>query len=516
MRATTEEQEDAATGQPVSDMSVETIRRRATGGLVSLAARRAFHQAVSFAGNIMLSRLLSPSVFGLFAIITYIVNFFGFFGDIGLGAALVQRKEPPSERVLRTAFAVQQALMMIFVTAVFVAAPFISKKYGFSPASAWLFRALSLSLLLTSMKIIPAILLERRLDFRRIVIPEMCEVIVYQSVAVSMAYLGYGVWSLVCATLARGALGFTVLFVLSPWKMGYAMDTKTAKELIGFGAPFQAGQFFWLLKNAATPVFAGWFCGQAAVGYLTWAWGLALLPYAVIEIVSRIVFPVCSRLRHDKELLGRSIEKFVRMAALGVFPIAMVMIAVAPHAIQYVYNPKWQPDKWQPALPSLYLFLLSMLGAPIINVYSRCFYAVGKTSVAVKLTAVYVFLGWLFNVPLLLKFGFVGIAWSTLLVAVISIWLPMREMKKIALVRAGSQVWAPLVSSVVAMIVTRFIADHFVSGVAALVFVTLLGIVIYGLTMIALQGSRLAKEARSFLAMVGRPTETTVEPVEGV
>ncbi|MDO8589380.1 MAG: oligosaccharide flippase family protein [Armatimonadota bacterium] len=507
MIASAKETQEAVAQTPASDMSVETIQRRATGGLLSLALRRAVHQVISFFGNILLSRLLSPSVFGVFSIVTYVVNFFGFFGDIGLGAALVQRKEKPSERVLRTTFTIQQSLVTFFVIMVFVASPFISKKYGMSESSVWLFRAFSLSLFFTSMKVIPSILLERQLYFNRIIIPEIAEVAAYQTVAVTMAYMGYGVWSLVCATLARGVLGFTILFILSPWKLGYAFDKPTAKDLVKFGAPFQLGQFFWLIKNAATPVFAGFVCGKAAVGYLTWAWGLALVPYTIIEIINRIVFPVCSRLQHDKDMLGRSIEKFVRMSSIGVFGIAAVMMAVAPYAIKYVYTAKWTP-----ALPALYLFLLSMMGGPIINIYSRSFYAIGRAKTAVKLTAAYVGLSWIFNVPLLLKYGFVGIAWSALLVTVIGVWLPIREMEKIVHVQIWKQVWAPLISACGTLALTRWIAVKAVDGVLTLVGVTLVGMAIYAVFMLLLQRETLIAEGKMFVTMVRRQEEDAAAP----
>ncbi|MDO8684066.1 MAG: oligosaccharide flippase family protein, partial [Armatimonadota bacterium] len=437
------------------------------------------------------------------SIVTYAVNFFGFFGDIGFGAALVQRKDKPTEKMLRTAFTIQQGLMTALVAIVFFVAPFLSGKYGLSDSSAWLFRAFSLSLFLTSLKVVPAILLERRLDFNRLVIPEIAEVFAYQGVAVTMAYLGYGVWSLVCATLARGVLGFAILFILAPWKFGFAVDKSIVRELVTFGAPFQLGQFFWLIKNAATPVFAGWFCGKAAVGYLTWSWGLALMPYTIVEIVNRVVFPVCSRLQHDRQMLAVSIEKYVRMTALGVFPIAMVMMAVAPYAIKHVYSAKWTP-----ALPSLYLFLISMMGAPVINIFSRAFYGIGKINTAVKLTAVYVLLGWALNVPLVLSYGFVGIAWSALLVNVVCIWLPMHEMNKIVRIRVFRQIWAPLLSACVAMLVTGWIARMAISGVITLVAVTLLGFIIYFATMFLIERGVLLSEIESFISTLkGSPDE---------
>jgi O-antigen/teichoic acid export membrane protein len=494
-----EQTQQASSQLSATDMNAEMVRRKASGAVVSLAYRRVINQVMSFTGNVCLARLLSPAIFGMFATVQYVVNFFGFFGDIGFGATLVQRKEPPTEKVLRTVFAIQQGLITILVMLVFVAAPYFARKYHMSESSVWLFRALSLSLFLTSMKVIPSIHLERKLEFRKIVIPEMAETFVFFSVAVTMAFMHYGIWSLVCATVARGFVGFIIFFILAPWRIGFAFDVKTARDLMSFGGPFQLGQFFWLIRNAAIPLFAGAMCGMKAVGYLNWSWGLSLQPYCIIEIVNRVVFPVCSRLQDDKEALGTNIGKYVRMAALGVFPIACVMMAVVPWAIRYVYNGH-QPHKWDPALPSLYLFMASMMASPIIKVYSRAFYAMRQVRTAVTLTAVYVFTGWALNVPLVLKYGYNGIAISTFLVSVLCIWLPIREMRKIVEVPVLKCIWVPLVGSLVSLAVTRWLAIMFIKGIPSLVLVTAFGFVVYFAAIWLLQGQVILAEIKSFMA----------------
>ena len=495
MAISAEQTQQASSSLPVVDMNAETVRHRASGAVLSLVVRRIIHQAISFTGGVCLARMLSPAVFGVFTTVTYVVNFFGFFGDIGFGATLVQRKEPPTEKLLRTVFAMQQGLMTVLVLLVFVAAPFFTRKYHMSDSSVWLFRALSLSLFLTSMKVIPTIQLERKIDFRKIVIPELAEVFVFQSVAVTMAYLHYGVWSLVCATVARGAVGFVIFFILAPWKMGFAFDRKMARDLLTFGAPFQLVQFFWLIRSAAIPLFGGALCGVQAVGYLNWAWGLSLLPYGVIEIVNRVVFPVCSRVQNDREALGRNIGKYVRMAALGVFPLACVMMAVVPWAVEYVYKPKWMP-----AVPSLYFFMLATMASPIMNVYSRAFYALRMVKTAAKLTGIYVITGWILNVPLVLAYGYTGIAVSGFLVGLICIWLPIREMNKIVRVPVLECVWAPLVASIISLAITRWVAMMFISGVVTLVAVTLFGFAVFAAALALLQGRVILSEISSFMA----------------
>jgi O-antigen/teichoic acid export membrane protein len=224
--------------------------------------------------------------------------------------------------------------------------------------------------------------------------------------------------------------------------------------------------------------------------------------------VNRVVFPVCSRLQHDKEALGCNIGKYVRMAALGVFPISCVVMAVVPWAVEYVYKPKWTP-----AIPSLYLFMAAMMASPILNVYSRAFYAMRMVKTAVKLTAIYVVVGWILNVPLVLKFGYIGIAMSTLLVSLICIWLPILEMNKVVRVPVLECIWAPLVGSLITLAVTRLMAVMFISGVVTLVAVTLFGFIVYAAAMWMLQGRVILAEIRSFMAAAKNSGVAATDPV---
>jgi O-antigen/teichoic acid export membrane protein len=263
--------------------------------------------------------------------------------------------------------------------------------------------------------------------------------------------------------------------------------------------------------------------GATAAGYLTWAWNLALVPYIAIEIVCRVAFPVCSRLQNDLSMFARTVERNVRMAALGVFPIATIVAAMAPYAVLYIYSPKADPTKWMPAVPALNLFLLSIMASPIVNVYSNAFYALGRPRTSVKLTAVYVFVGWAFNVPLVkyhnffgIHNSFDGIAWSALLVALLCVWLPMQAMKKVAPVRVARNIWAPLVSSLLAMALTRWVALHTISlspgagsrllPVLMIFVVTLMGCISYVAFLLILERKRLITELSSFWMLIKKPS----------
>ena len=63
-----ESAESGAPGQP-------SVRRRALGGVLSLAGRDIALKVLAFAGWIALARLLDPATFGLFAVVEHATAF---------------------------------------------------------------------------------------------------------------------------------------------------------------------------------------------------------------------------------------------------------------------------------------------------------------------------------------------------------------------------------------------------------------------------------------------------------
>jgi hypothetical protein len=107
------------------------------------------------------ARLLAPQVFGIYAIVSFVVTFFSTFSDIGIGAALIQKKGNLSREELSTTFWLQQILAWCVVGVVLVIAPLALLVYpSLPPAGVWLIRAMAVSFVFVSLKTIPAILME--------------------------------------------------------------------------------------------------------------------------------------------------------------------------------------------------------------------------------------------------------------------------------------------------------------------------------------------------------------------
>ncbi|OGD63415.1 hypothetical protein A2160_03005 [Candidatus Beckwithbacteria bacterium RBG_13_42_9] len=475
-------------------LETEVISHRAVSGVMVLTFRKLLLKAFSYVGSIFLARLLTPEIFGIFAIVSFVITFFSFFSDVGLGAALIQKKDQLNKKDLAVTFTLQQILVVTVVVIIFLTAPFFAQKYHFSNEGTWLFRIFSLSLFLTSLKTIPSILLERRLKFGRLVIPEVVEVISFQILAVGLAWLGLGIWSFIIGLLIRSLLGTLVLYFISPWQPSFAWDKSIAKKLISFGIPYQLNGFIATIKDAVMPVLVGFVSGAAAVGYLNWAMTFSKLPILFMSDVFRVTFPTYSRIQHDPQLLRKAMEKTIRFTNLFLFPAVFLLAATARPIITIIFT-----SKWLPALPAFYIHLSGILVVGISNSFMDAFWALGKTKVALRLLIISTIVNWVSSVPLVYRFGFSGAAMGSVIVLYVSLpltWYYMRQIVKVEIIK---QIWAAFVASLLAGLITWWLAGIWANNFFGLIFVLGLGGISYCLLLLAIERKRLIADGRWFL-----------------
>jgi hypothetical protein len=101
------EAEEAATAAAIKSKSVS--------GAASYFGRTILLNIVGLGSALLLSKFLSPEDFGLYGLVIQVIGILIFFSDIGLAAALVQKKEEPSTQDYATVFTVQQILSWLIV-----------------------------------------------------------------------------------------------------------------------------------------------------------------------------------------------------------------------------------------------------------------------------------------------------------------------------------------------------------------------------------------------------------------
>lgn len=474
-------------------ISLKEIKRRVVTSFMSLTARQVVLRAISFISlNIILAKVLPVETLGIFNIATAIITFFAFFSDIGLAASLIQKKEAVTDADVKTVFTIQQLIITTLSLIIIIGAPFIGSFYSLSEDGIWLVRVLGIAFFLSSLKVVPAVLLERELRFQPLVAVEIAETLIFNTLLILAVFQGLGLWSFSVAALFRGVVGTTLIYVLAPAKVGFRIERVAARQLLSFGIPFQLNSMLALLKDRLVPLVIARMVGPVGIGYITWSQALAFLPLEVMNIIIRITFPAFSRLQDDNQSLSRAIGKSLFATSLFVYPVLFGLGAILPAFVTYVVSPKWQP-----AVSSFYLFAFSTFWAVISTTLTNVLNAVGKIRLTLKLMIFWTVLTWVLTPVLVSIYGFTGVALASFLISFTSV-ITVVLVKRFIEVKVLEAIYLPTLSSLVMGISVYLLTDNFVRGWTTLIPVIFLGFIIYSSLIFILGRDRVFSELKSF------------------
>jgi O-antigen/teichoic acid export membrane protein len=346
--------------------------------------------------------------------VSAIISFLTYFSDIGLAAALIQKKEELTDDDLTTTFTVQQLLILTIVVCTLFFSEQISRWYGFDKSGMWLLRSLVISFFLSSLKTIPSILMERKLEFKLLVIPQLFETIFFYGVSVILAWKGFGITSFSWAVLIRGIVGLGIINYLYPWRWRIGIKRSVIRKLLTYGIPFQLNSFLALLKDDLLTIVIGRILPLTELGYIGWAKKWAEMPLRLImDSVIRVTFPLYSRMQGSKEYLKIAIEKTLYGIGSLVFPLTVIMIIfIRPIALSV---PKYM--KWEPALLSFSIFAITSLFASISTPMTNALNAIGKIKITLILMVIWTVLTWACSLLGIFFFGYTGVSIAHLIVS---------------------------------------------------------------------------------------------------
>lgn len=461
-------------------MPVDSIRGRALAGVVALTSRTFVLQLIAFSATFLLTIFLSPAVFGIFYVVSAMVAFLGYFSDIGLAAALIQKKHALTREDLVTTFTIQQILVGTAVIVALVLSPFIGRWYGLDEPGMWLYRILALAFFLSSLKTIPSILLERELAFGKLVIPQILETVGFYLTAVLLAWWGFGVTSFTWAVGVRAVVGLIAMYIVAPWIPGIGISKDVALRLLRFGIPFQMNSFLALIKDDLLTVYLGKVLPLAQVGYIGWAKKWAEVPLRLImDSIVRVTFPAFSRLQHDTKRLRAGIEHTLFGLSVTILPISVAMIVGIRPFMAVI--PRY--GKWEPALFSFYLFAVASAVASLSTPLTNALNALGHIRTTLKLMVLWTTLTWAFTLILLPVFGFNAVA-IALLAITSTVALVVVLLKRVVFFSFLRSVQTSIFGAIVQCIVAQGIILWLGSTIFWTIVAQCVGVILFGVVIL--------------------------------
>ncbi len=473
---------------------MDLIIKRSIRGVFTLISRTFVLNIISFISFLVITSILGASEIGIYVAVIAIQRVISFFTDFGLGAALIQKKEELKQEDITTSFTVQALISFsIFI----IISVFLGKFAAFfklNMEAQRLLLVLVFTIFLSSFKTIPSILLERSINFGKLVIPQIAESLVFNGILVMLTLGGYGISSFSWAFLISSLIGIPFYYFVSPWKIRVGINRESLNYL-KYGIQFQAKNILGTIKDDLLTVILIRFLSFAQIGYIGFAQRLAFYVYRyVVDSVTKVTFSAYSRAQHDLVFLKNAIEKSLFFVSASMFPILFGLIVVSPYLIKFY--PNWH-NKWEPAAFSIIFFCLNAAVSSLSGILVNVLDATGKVRVTLRLMVLWTVLIWILT-PLFIHFyGYNGVSIASFLVTTTIVYTVFL-VKKIVEFKFMSSIIKPLASSLLMTIVVFILSNLFAKDFLSLVFVILTGGLVYLICLFVLSGKELKADLIRF------------------
>jgi PST family polysaccharide transporter len=326
-----------------SKISVREIARQSvSAGSLSLVAS-VISIVNGLISSIILARLLSPSEFGVVGLASIYVTFIDTISTFGLNMQLI-RMERIGDREIGTNFWLRMFLKLISVLITFALVPVFQSLYPDRPLLPSVTIALNFVWVLRAMYLPQVAVLKHKMQLNRFIALEVLSSIATTIAAPLLAFLGWGVWSLVVGGHFIGALVFWCGLWLHhrPWDPVLQFDRALAKRYLGFGWKIVLNKQLTYTLDQFDDFWAGSELGSEALGYYSKAFSLSRYPRALITApVGKVFFSAYSRLQNNYSALSRAF--FVANSLVLRFSglLSVVLFTAAPELILFLLGPKW-------------------------------------------------------------------------------------------------------------------------------------------------------------------------------
>ncbi|KIC93565.1 lipopolysaccharide biosynthesis protein [Flavihumibacter solisilvae] len=400
------------TAKPASSMEKRTL----SGVRWSLAAKF-FRQFIQFFFQLAIARILSPAEFGVFSILLVFINLADVVRSLGLGAALIQKKDINDE-FLSTVFWINVGTALIIYLVFYLASPFIATVFKMPPVTDAL-RLYSLVFIIGSMNSVQEALLQKNLEFKRLFIQDSIAVTAGGIAALYFALKGTGVYTLVYQYLIINTISSIILWNTSSWKPSFRFSLQAFHSLRRYSMNLLGNDLLNFTARNIDNLLVGKALGATALGIYSRAYFLMLQPLNLThQVLARVMFPVLSTYQDDLPNMKRVFLLTTRLFAFIILPFFVYVIIAADELIYILLGSKWMEVAYLLRIFCIY-GVIDTIGLTTVWIYK----STGQTSklfrwmiynTIVIITAILVGMNW----------GIAGVAWAYSISFLVFLWIP--------------------------------------------------------------------------------------------
>jgi len=355
------------------------IKKTTINGLILIGSSKVIQQGLGIVITIILAKLLSPKAFGLIGIVSVYTALVSTFSNLGLGSALVQKKEI-NQIQLSTLFWISLIGGMISALIIALTAYPISRFYN-EPELFYLTLALSINFIIAPFFQINRKLLERELRFGAVGLASVIAILLSGIAGVGTALLKFGAWSLVIQSISLELCYLVIFFLQRRWMPDFAFDLKSCRELIYFGMHMVGSYLTGYFEKNLDSLLIGKLLGAISLGYYTLAIKIMYMPIRQISLIfTDVLFPVFSKIQDQLPKIQSGYLKSIRFTSLITFPLMTLVFLLSEDFVLALWG-----EKWFPSVPVIKILATAGAIQSVIEIGWAIFPALSKPGTRMRL-----------------------------------------------------------------------------------------------------------------------------------
>lgn len=454
-------------------MALQSYKGKVVSGVLWSVLQLGINKFFALAIKLILAKLLFPEQFGLVGMAAVFTSFVQVFNELGIGAALVQRKdEYLRESHFHTAFWTGVVWSVgIFLLVSLVAAPLAAAFYD-EPLLKNLIPVLSIGVLSSPVNIVHRAQLTKQMNFKKLAFISNASTIFSGTLALVLAFLGAGVWSLVFNSVAGFIIAMPLYFRATKWTPKLIWEKQAFKDIFGFGVYTTGTSFLNNVLSNLDYLLIGKLVGASALGVYTFAFVLTdTFRNQFTTMMNKVMYPVYGRHQDDPVLLKKYYLKVLTYNSVIIYPIMVFLIILGEPLILSFFG-----SKWQGSVVPMKILAFSVMIHLLVSGHASLLRGLGQPKLELKLQF---FKSVFLYAPLIAigvyKYGIIGAAWACVVYKVLEVILAQYYLKKLVDVsfrELMGHLRPPLLASaagfIVAMALYRLGLHYLICGVALL------------------------------------------------
>lgn len=365
----------------------DNLQKKTFWGVLWSLGEKFSIEAFGFIQGIILSRLLLPSDYGMVGMLAVFLGISTTFADAGFCSALVRKKNRTAIDY-STVYTTNVVVSFICCIILWIISPYVASFYNL-PLLKSILRVNAVYLFINSFLAVQKARLSIQLKFKEQSKVFICSEITTGIIAIIMAVMGYGVWSLVIPCYFGFIVKGLMFWHVDHWFPGFGFSKQSFKEFWNFGSKLLATNLINSIYGNIYPVVIGKFFSPTELGFYSKASGYAkLVPKTMSGVLTKVSFPVLSDIQDDNNRLGNVYRRMLRVTAYVVFPAVIGLAAVASPFITVLIT-----EKWATSILFLQILCFSAMWSPIHSLNLNLLQVKGRSDLFLKLEVIKKILG---------------------------------------------------------------------------------------------------------------------------